>query len=376
MAPEPSFVPPMTFRAYFSQDRILELRDAALAANLHLNRAVLLGGITPLWAGSLPAAPNPLSQLQVDLQTMNAEERLADGTVPLVLWLKNAAANTASGKPLAVFRRALDELSGIPALPDPASLPELQEEVVIHQNDMVDFTFLERGVAAGRSVAKLAVPRHQDGAPDPLRKEFLGTGWLIAPDILCTNHHVLCARDRGELPPDAQSLQKQAEAMRVVFGFDSPSVQGPTARVVRRLAGDLTLDYVLLQIAPAPGLPPLRICAAELIATEQRKVPVNIIQHPNGESKKVACRNNLATRSEGTELRYFTDTDGGSSGSPVFNDAWEVVALHRGAVTLAAVANFQGKSTAYVNVGTKIHAILDHLQANAPDVWAKVRPNL
>src|SRR5688572_19796261 len=362
----------MPFTAYFSQDRIIELRDAALTANLHLNRMVLLGGIHPLWAGSLPQATNAVSQLQADLQTMNAEERLADGSVPLVLWLKNAAASSVSAQPQAVFRRALDELSGrlagLPPVPDLATLPELKE-IIIHQNDMVDFTFLERGALAGRSVAKLAVPRHLDGLPDPLGKEFLGTGWLIAPDILCTNHHVLCARDRGELPPDAPSLEKQTEAMRVVFGFDSQSVQGATARVARRLCADPALDYALLRIAPAPGLPPLRIAASQLVATEQHKVPVNIIQHPNGQPKKVACRNNLATRSEGTEIRYFTDTDGGSSGSPVFNDAWEVVALHRGALTLASVANFQGKSTAYVNVGTKIHAILEHIRSNAPETW-------
>jgi hypothetical protein len=370
----------MPFTSYFTQDRILELRDAALAAGLHLNRAVLLGGIHPLWAGNLPSAPSPVSQLQLDLQMLNAEERLSDGTVPLVLWLKNAAASSLSAQPLAVFRRALEEISariaGLPPLPDQAALLEMKEEVIIHQNDMVDFAFLERGAVAGRSVAKLTVPRHLDGQPDPLGKEFLGTGWLIAPDILCTNHHVLCARDRGELPPDAVSLEKQAQSMRVVFGFDSPSVQGPTARVVRRLCSDPVLDYALLRIEPAPGLPPLRICAADLVATEQHKVPVNIIQHPNGEPKKVACRNNLATRSEGTELRYFTDTDGGSSGSPVFNDAWEVVALHRGALTLAAVASFQGKSTAYVNVGTKIHAILDHLKAVSPETWAEVRPEM
>ena len=51
----------------------------------------------------------------------------------------------------------------------------------------------------------------------------------------------------------------------------------------------------------------------------------------------------------------------GSSGSPVFNDQWQVVALHR-ASTYVAQVEFQGKTTAYVNVGTHMSAILDDLE--------------
>ena len=89
---------------------------------------------------------------------------------------------------------------------------------------------------------------------------------------------------------------------------------------------------------------------------------MNIIQHPEGRSKKIAIRNNLVTHSTETELRYFTDTMGGSSGAPVFNDSWEVVALHRGSTVVRGV-NFQGNDTAWVNVGTQITAILHHPRA-------------
>jgi endonuclease G, mitochondrial len=55
----------------------------------------------------------------------------------------------------------------------------------------------------------------------------------------------------------------------------------------------------------------------------------------------------------------------------VFDDQWQVVALHRGATMVTGV-QFQGKSVAFVNVGTQIVAIHDDLKTNYPDLWAKI----
>lgn len=71
------------------------------------------------------------------------------------------------------------------------------------------------------------------------------------------------------------------------------------------------------------------------------------------------------------DVRYFTDTRGGSSGSPVFTDDWQVVALHRGTRRVEDV-NFQGKTTAFVNVGTQISSVMRHLQEHSPEVHAEI----
>ena len=59
---------------------------------------------------------------------------------------------------------------------------------------------------------------------------------------------------------------------------------------------------------------------------------LNIIQHPNGELKQVALRENQLKDILPQFLHYHTDTAPGSSGSPVFNDQWELVALHHSGV--------------------------------------------
>ncbi|XSC42439.1 trypsin-like serine peptidase [Bradyrhizobium sp. RDT10] len=57
---------------------------------------------------------------------------------------------------------------------------------------------------------------------------------------------------------------------------------------------------------------------------------LSIVQHPGGQSKQIAIRENKLLPFDDTEdfLTYQSDTFRGSSGSPVFNDLWDVVALH------------------------------------------------
>ena len=120
--------------------------------------------------------------------------------------------------------------------------------------------------------------------------------------------------------------------------------------------------------------PPLAPAAPIGPITSASYLAVNVVQHPDGKPKRFAIRNNLVTSATDRDLRYFTDTEGGSSGSPVLNDEWKVVALHRGSA-FAKDVDYQGRSTAYINLGTQIHAILAHIQANAPDLARELGVN-
>ena len=55
---------------------------------------------------------------------------------------------------------------------------------------------------------------------------------------------------------------------------------------------------------------------------------LNVIQHPQGRKKEVVVQQNQLTDVHTNVIHYFSDTDYGSSGSPVFNNTWDLMALH------------------------------------------------
>ncbi len=55
---------------------------------------------------------------------------------------------------------------------------------------------------------------------------------------------------------------------------------------------------------------------------------LNVIQHPKGRKKEVVVQQNELKDVHTNVIHYFSDTDYGSSGSPVFNNTWDLMALH------------------------------------------------
>ena len=62
---------------------------------------------------------------------------------------------------------------------------------------------------------------------------------------------------------------------------------------------------------------------------------MNILGHPEGKDMVVSLQDNKVLKVVDSKLRYRTPTLRGSSGSPVFNQQWELVALHHGSVAKA-----------------------------------------
>ena len=150
-----------------------------------------------------------------------------------------------------------------------------------------------------------------------------GTGFMVAPGVLMTNNHVL---------PDFGDVAYAATNFGYARG-EGGVVRGTIHRFASDPNGFLTdeeLDFSLVTLDQDPGLGyhPLLGAAGKILLGQ----PVSIIQHPKGLPRQYAYENNSLVDLLELFLHYTTDTEPGSSGSPVFNDHWEVVALHHSGV--------------------------------------------
>lgn len=363
--------------AILSNEQKDQLIEAIIDSGIEImsERTNFLLSINPKFRAILKNFGNARGQLTGDIGMMNDVERLTDGQIPLLIYLQNLALYLSGLAQEETVRKLIDyishKLSGAPVL-NTTNIPELKE-VIIYRDDMVTFEFMRAGLQTGASVMKIQVTSYEGGQVRKLNNApmiFLGTGWLISDSLVLTNHHVINARKDNEVNAKENDLRLQGEKTLVLFDFDEEDVPGIKIKAIELVAWDVMLDYALIRIAPS-NRAPLKCVTQKTEASATDLVPVNIIQHPNGKSKRYGIRNNLVSGFTETDLRYFTDTDSGSSGSPVLNDLWQVVALHKAALFVSKV-NFQGKTSAYVNIGTHITLILEHLKANYPEIHGEI----
>ncbi|HYO44283.1 MAG TPA: trypsin-like peptidase domain-containing protein, partial [Candidatus Limnocylindrales bacterium] len=353
----------MAFTGYLRTAEVHALVQAALDGDLlAVPRPQLLAGLPTGFVAAMGMFASPLDQVQADIGKLNQTERLADRSVPLEVYLANAAAQLRlrSSTQASTFADAASRVrgmaEGVPPLPEVGDLPEIVEnEQIVADNDSVAIAFLARGVELAKAVARIAVPRFLNGVAQQLPtggpNVHMGTAWLVAPGFVITNHHVINARrsDEGQAAPADLVLQVQGSS--VEFGLDTDESTPVVATVGKVVASSPELDYALLAVTGAPEGPVPRINPHAVVLTPASRLAVNIVQHPGGRAKQVALRNNLVSGTTADTIRYFTDTDYGSSGSPVCDDLWRVVALHRGS-RHTTNTSYQGRTEAYVNFGS------------------------
>lgn len=364
---------------------VQRLADAAVRTGVALDRAPLIGGLPRAYAAHLPFGTNPRSQVVSDLHKMNQDMRLESGVVPLLVWLESALGESRELPGHEVFREVYDRLvAAADRAPAARTLPE-SGEVIIGGDDRLPLSFFRRAAETAASVVHLRVPLHVDGVRVVDRHGQpawgAGTGWMFGEGLLITNLHVLRARPPFSGDVSDRDLELQVGGLCTTWDYDEEGVSGPpascpTVQGATLLVQDAALDYALLDLpAGAPSRPALRLRRQPLaVARGMVRPAVNIVQHGGGKAKSVGFRNNLATSSDATTLRYFTDTEPGSSGSPVCDDQWCVVALHRAGGDTDPVHNFQGREHAVVNVGTPIAAILEDLRRR--DLWEQLGSRL
>jgi endonuclease G len=240
---------------------------------------------------------------------------------------------------------AIPKMEVTVAVPDNVSL-----EKIIGTSNLQRIAWLEEGLRLSQAVCRILLPAGGRG-----------TGFVIAPGLLMTNHHVL--------PDEATARQAWAE-------FNYQQGIGGDDLLTARYQLDVSrfhtspvdqLDYTIVGIkegvdAQTPRLEKWGCVALNADATPVPDEHVVIIQHPLGGLKQIALTANQVLSIWDHRLHYTTDTMPGSSGSPVFNDSWKVVAIHHAGGNLQA--NAQGDKR-FTNEGVLMSAI----RADASSLW-------
>ena len=209
-------------------------------------------------------------------------------------------------------------------------------EAQIGGRDTQPCWFLTRGTENRRTVGRIHIR-------DAHRRVGWGTGFLVAPNLLLTNHHVL---------PSVET----ARFSRVELDYEETFAGETLPTAIFDLSPDFLfvshpartgMDYALVAVNPRARLDSQRPDAnlAEfghnvLVRQEGKLVKgelIYCIHHPEGQPRSVNLRENRLTALDDPALQnlwmhYETDTERGSSGAPLYNYEWVVVGIHHMAI--------------------------------------------
>lgn len=211
--------------------------------------------------------------------------------------------------------KMMEPIAPVPPVTDWKSTDTDQEvvEKIFGENTLRPIAFLARGLEVSRSVAYVSVTSGNE--------RWSGTGFMVAPNLAMTNNHVIS--DASQLSGVVVRFNYQQD----LLGRDQETrdyVAAPKGLFYTKKP----LDYTIFEVQDDPGKEDawdnLPLQPHDLNPGER----INIIQHPGGQPKQVSMQNNMVEYIGGDVLQYVTSTLPGSSGSPIFNDRWQVVGLH------------------------------------------------
>ncbi|MGE0126822.1 MAG: serine protease [Blastocatellales bacterium] len=175
------------------------------------------------------------------------------------------------------------------------------------------------------------------------------TGFLIAENILITCNHVLPNEEIAKWCKATFNLQLDDKRMPLTpdeYGLD------PTSLFVT----DPELDITIVKTAGKPGEKWGFIQLARVSPKEGNSAI--IIQHPSRlRYKKIALGDMEIKHVCDKKIQYLSDTLPGSSGSPIFNDDFSLIGIHR-------AGDWNPNDNIYFrNEGVHINAVIDFLES-------------
>lgn len=227
----------------------------------------------------------------------------------------------------------------LPGLPNDAFAPGLQKNVRPHLSTLDLQVWLDKLVEARNRTCRVEI-----GA------RAAGTGFLVGPQAVLTNWHVVNkAVETGQLGQLACRFDylrlsdgSRQSGVTVKVGDGGVAASGPFSPAELTATPDTPepepdqLDFALLHLAEPAGKQPVdggnrgwyNLPAGGFPLAAD--APILIVQHPDGAPMKLAMdtQSVIGPNGNATRVKYRTNTDNGSSGSPCFSMEWEPVLLH------------------------------------------------
>jgi len=220
----------------------------------------------------------------------------------------------------------------------------------------VTIDFFEQGRQAAQAVCRLE-----------WNGKAKGTGFLVADDLVLTNYHVI-----SDTKVDQEILRQRLKNCRIRFEVKGSAYSIELGVDLNRPLENFSpldaLDYVLIRLErPIQEDDNRKPLTCSKFSLDKRPF-ANIIHYPTGHDMKIVFRNNHIKEVRADRIYYSSDTEKGSSGAPVFNDNWQVIALHRAGEKDRhgnTIRDIDGNVVRDGNEGILLSAI----QAENKDLW-------
>jgi V8-like Glu-specific endopeptidase len=207
-----------------------------------------------------------------------------------------------------------------------------------------------------------AVARVQTADEEGVGTGFLAAGPDLHPDlpplVVVTNAHVV--------PEDLDP----GHAHVAFHGLDDDPGRRARFRVARQWwyqpSADWGLDTTILELDGYPTDVVPTPLAKGLPAKPLRHKRAYVIGHPRGTAQpQFSLQDNILLDYDHRVLHYRSPTEGGSSGSPVFDDEWQLIGLHHAGGSRMPQLNRAG-GTYEANEGITVDAIRGGLALRPP----------
>jgi len=260
---------------------------------------------------------------------------------------------------------------------DSVSFSREQAQALRDSQDLLERNFTGETLFTVPMVERMLQVCASVGSVNTRRLVRKGTGFLIdrrqlwadGPDglVFVTNAHVMSATLSGAAvrPADAViafDMDGSTGAMPQLFEVDTVLFSSDPGEVGIPIG---TYDLLDVTIVTLKSLPPNArgLTLQHALPDFRARARAYVVGHPNGADLQISLHDSVLLDYDPLPrlIHYRTPTDPGSSGSPVFNEHWEVIGVHHAGS--ANARRLDGKGTYEANEGIALSALCRALES-------------